>query len=98
MSSPAATLRQRAPKKQISSPDINGSRDKDVDSPISKTQDAVKEAVKSEWDYKLALVVLTILAFLTRFYGITHPNQVVFDEVHFGKVGIYYMLAFCTQS
>jgi dolichyl-phosphate-mannose-protein mannosyltransferase len=41
---------------------------------------------KSEWDFKLALVVVTIAAFITRFWGIRHPNQVVFDEVHFGKV------------
>lgn len=40
----------------------------------------------SEWDYKLALVVITVLAFATRFWGISHPNEVVFDEVHFGKV------------
>jgi dolichyl-phosphate-mannose-protein mannosyltransferase len=40
----------------------------------------------SEWDYKLGLVVVTILAFLTRFYLISHPKEVVFDEVHFGKV------------
>lgn len=40
----------------------------------------------SEWDYKLALAVITILAFVTRFWGISHPNEVVFDEVHFGKV------------
>lgn len=45
-----------------------------------------KEAVTSEWDYKLALLVITALAFVTRFYGISHPNEVVFDEVHFGKV------------
>lgn len=40
----------------------------------------------SEWDYKLALGIITALAFLTRFWGISHPNEVVFDEVHFGKV------------
>ena len=40
----------------------------------------------SEWDYKLALGVITALAFITRFWGIGHPNEVVFDEVHFGKV------------
>ena len=40
----------------------------------------------SEWDYKLALGAITALAFVTRFWGIGHPNEVVFDEVHFGKV------------
>jgi dolichyl-phosphate-mannose-protein mannosyltransferase len=39
-----------------------------------------------EWDYRLALALITFLAFLTRFWGISHPNEVVFDEVHFGKV------------
>jgi hypothetical protein len=41
----------------------------------------------SEWDYQLALTIITILALVSRFWGITHPNEVVFDEVHFGKVG-----------
>lgn len=39
-----------------------------------------------EWDYKIVLAVITVLAFLSRFWGISHPNEVVFDEVHFGKV------------
>jgi dolichyl-phosphate-mannose-protein mannosyltransferase len=41
----------------------------------------------SEWDYRLAITILTVLAFITRFYKISYPDQVVFDEVHFGKVG-----------
>ena len=45
-----------------------------------------KQGVTSEWDYKLALFVITAFAFVTRFWGISHPNEVVFDEVHFGKV------------
>ncbi|KAF2805992.1 PMT-domain-containing protein [Mytilinidion resinicola] len=45
----------------------------------------------SEWDYKLAISIITILAFVTRFWGIQHPNQVVFDEVHFGKFASYYL-------
>ncbi|KAK3167175.1 hypothetical protein OEA41_010301 [Lepraria neglecta] len=49
------------------------------------------EAVKSEWDYKAALVIITMLAFITRFWGIGHPNEVVFDEVHFGKFASYYL-------
>jgi dolichyl-phosphate-mannose-protein mannosyltransferase len=39
-----------------------------------------------EWDYKIAITIITALAFVTRFWGISHPDQVVFDEVHFGKV------------
>lgn len=55
---------------------------------MQKPVDAVKEAVTNEWQYKVALAVITVLAFATRFYGISHPNQVVFDEVHFGKVSL----------
>ena len=49
--------------------------------------DNIKATVTSQWDYKAALAIITILAFITRFWGIGHPNEVVFDEVHFGKVG-----------
>ncbi|KAL5337829.1 Dolichyl-phosphate-mannose-protein mannosyltransferase-domain-containing protein [Aspergillus crustosus] len=45
----------------------------------------------SEWDYRLAITILTVLAFITRFYKISHPDQVVFDEVHFGKFASYYL-------
>ncbi|KAF3001541.1 hypothetical protein E8E13_009534 [Curvularia kusanoi] len=46
---------------------------------------------QSEWDYKIAITIITALAFVTRFWGITHPDQVVFDEVHFGKFASYYL-------
>ena len=59
--------------------------------PEDKVLDELVKANKvkgpgSEWDYKLALAIITVLAFITRFWGISHPNEVVFDEVHFGKV------------
>ena len=43
-------------------------------------------AVTSQWGYRLSFAIITALAFVTRFWGIGHPNEVVFDEVHFGKV------------
>lgn len=43
---------------------------------------------EAEWDYRIAMAVITLLSFLTRFWGISHPNEVVFDEVHFGKVAL----------
>lgn len=58
---------------------------------LSQLKSETKQAASNDWDYKLALAVITLLAFVTRFYAITHPNQVVFDEVHFGKVrSIFY--------
>lgn len=40
----------------------------------------------SEPVYWATFATITVLAFVTRFWGISHPNEVVFDEVHFGKV------------
>ncbi|KAJ7898450.1 glycosyltransferase family 39 protein [Mycena leptocephala] len=39
----------------------------------------------------IVVAVLTTLAFALRFYKINHPDQVVFDEVHFGKFAAYYI-------
>ena len=83
MSSPQ--VRQRAgqkDKKSTHSPPQ--SQDGDVNGTIKDTN--LPDVVTSEWDYKLALGVIVLLAFITRFWGIGHPNEVVFDEVHFGKV------------
>lgn len=94
--SETAGLKQRGgPKKKASHQDLNGANTSTAAPAkvIVRAKEQVKDvAVKagSQWDYKLALTVLTVLGFLTRFYGITHPNSVVFDEVHFGKVrGLY---------
>ena len=63
-------------------PLMNGKHSETLDN----LKHASKKAVTSEWDYRLALAIITVLAFVTRFWGISHPDQVVFDEVHFGKV------------
>ncbi|KAM0708702.1 hypothetical protein Q7P35_005355 [Cladosporium inversicolor] len=88
MSSNAA-LRQRGGKRGAT--DAETTPSVDADEVISQFKGVAKETVQREWDYKLALVVITILAFITRFWGISHPNQVVFDEVHFGKFASYYL-------
>ncbi|KAH3666158.1 hypothetical protein OGAPHI_004347 [Ogataea philodendri] len=41
--------------------------------------------------YQLTSVLLTLLALGTRFYYIWYPDEVVFDEVHFGKFASYYL-------
>ena len=38
---------------------------------------------------RIALAIITALSFFTRFYKLYHPNEVVFDEVHFGKFASY---------
>ncbi|EEY19880.1 dolichyl-phosphate-mannose-protein mannosyltransferase [Verticillium alfalfae VaMs.102] len=45
----------------------------------------------SKTEYGVGLAITTLLAFVTRFWGISHPNEVVFDEVHFGKFASYYL-------
>ncbi|KAF1348496.1 dolichyl-phosphate-mannose--protein mannosyltransferase [Delphinella strobiligena] len=91
MSSPAQSVKQRgaASKKKGATASSDG-----IDSGadvLSQLQHDTKVVASREWDYKLALAIITLLAFATRFYGITHPNQVVFDEVHFGKFASYYL-------
>lgn len=91
MSSPQAARARgkEGSKKRATTPNpdgsaamTNGNADIDLDALKEKSKDVVTR----QWDYKLAFAVITGLAFLTRFWGISHPDQVVFDEVHFGKV------------
>ena len=85
MSSPAGSVRHRggqnAKKTHTTLP---ASKSNEIDAILDVPKTAA--ASGSEWDFKLALCVITTLAFVTRFWGINHPDQVVFDEVHFGKV------------
>ncbi|KFY84088.1 hypothetical protein V500_09585 [Pseudogymnoascus sp. VKM F-4518 (FW-2643)] len=91
--SPAGSVRHRGPAAAKKSPTTTAATlavpaDKALEK-LVKANQAAKPA--SEWDYKLALVIITVLAFATRFWGISHPNEVVFDEVHFGKFASYYL-------
>ncbi|EXJ78148.1 dolichyl-phosphate-mannose-protein mannosyltransferase [Capronia epimyces CBS 606.96] len=88
MSNPNSALRQRVGKEK-NKPLVNG--DKPEDSPVDAYLSDVQRKAPKEWDYKVALGIVTILAFATRFFGISHPNEVVFDEVHFGKFASYYL-------
>lgn len=80
---PEAALRQRNVPASTKKAKNGISSDVEID----KVPNAVTPAKSgSEIEYKLALGLITGLAFLTRFWGISHPDEVVFDEVHFGKV------------
>ena len=84
MSTTSGSLRQRAGQSKKTPVTTGPSRDDEtngIPKPLAKTS-----SVSTEWDFKIALVIITSLAFATRFWGIGHPNEVVFDEVHFGKV------------
>jgi len=83
MSSPQPTLKQRPGSRKAGADGAAADKGEEI---LAQIQQQAKETVKNDWEYKLGLVVITVLSFVTRFWGITHPNQVVFDEVHFGKV------------
>lgn len=87
------STKQRGPSQATSPKHVKVVDASDQDSELLfKLSKQQKDVVSNDWDYKLALAVITLLAFATRFYGITHPNQVVFDEVHFGKVSHLYVV------
>ena len=83
MSTPNSTLRQRPGKEKTKG---LGSEDTKSNDALNKAFLEARQGQLKEWDYKVGLGVITVLAFITRFFGISHPNEVVFDEVHFGKV------------
>ncbi|KAI0400530.1 glycosyltransferase family 39 protein [Xylaria palmicola] len=91
MSTPQGSLRQR---NVVDSSKKTAAAGADADASVANT--LVRPAQKparsnSETSYRIAFTVITALAFLTRFWGISHPNEVVFDEVHFGKFASYYL-------
>ena len=92
MSTPNSSLRHRGPQKEKAK--ANGKAADQVDDFLNTVIETSKEAATTQWEYKLALAIITILSFITRFWGINHPNEVVFDEVHFGKVRIPTSLMF----
>ncbi|KAH9908985.1 glycosyltransferase family 39 protein [Xylariomycetidae sp. FL2044] len=91
MSTPQGSLRQRnvpgSSKKKNGV--IAGNESGVVDIVDSKTKQAASS--NTEMNYRIGFTVMTILAFISRFWGISHPNEVVFDEVHFGKFASYYL-------
>ncbi|KAI8299541.1 Dolichyl-phosphate-mannose--protein mannosyltransferase 4 [Colletotrichum sp. SAR11_240] len=87
--SPQGSVRQRntgSTKKGA----IPGAAADAVADSLTKAADKTKRA-GAESGHIIGLVVTTALAFVTRFWGISHPNEVVFDEVHFGKFASYYL-------
>ncbi|KAJ4126843.1 Dolichyl-phosphate-mannose--protein mannosyltransferase 4 [Fusarium oxysporum] len=88
-STPQGSLRQRgAPSKK---PFEEDSFDPNIELDKLAKAGAQRAAAQSETEYKIGLFLITILSFVTRFWGISHPNEVVFDEVHFGKFASYYL-------
>ncbi|KKZ65027.1 dolichyl-phosphate-mannose-protein mannosyltransferase [[Emmonsia] crescens] len=88
MSSPPPSLRQRGGKKNAVA------KEPQATPPSTKLSMPKKAAVAkppAQWDYRAAMVIMTLLAFATRFANISFPDEVVFDEVHFGKFASHYL-------
>ncbi|CAL9733665.1 dolichyl-phosphate-mannose--protein mannosyltransferase 4 [Monosporozyma servazzii] len=51
----------------------------------------LQKAPSSSEQYKLWLMIVTLVAAFVRFYKLWYPKEVVFDEVHFGKFASYYL-------
>ncbi|KAM5355933.1 hypothetical protein ACJ41O_002579 [Fusarium nematophilum] len=86
-STPQGSLRQRSAPKKTSEDSFNP----DIELDKLAKAGAQRASAQYDGDYKLGLAAITSLAFITRFWGISHPNEVVFDEVHFGKFASYYL-------
>ncbi|KAI5297829.1 Dolichyl-phosphate-mannose--protein mannosyltransferase 4 [Ascosphaera atra] len=95
MSSPTGSLRQRAGKKAVN---VGAFDENDILDPAAapasskaKASSRVVNVKQSDRTHRIWLAIVTVLAFVTRFKGITYPDSVVFDEVHFGKFASYYL-------
>ncbi|CCE61701.1 hypothetical protein TPHA_0B00290 [Tetrapisispora phaffii CBS 4417] len=81
----------------------NKSKSVDVDESENKYSKGVEkvEFIGQRWlsqplpdaepTYNTWMYIVTTIAFITRFYKIWNPKEVVFDEVHFGKFASYYL-------
>lgn len=98
MSSTPSSLRQRGAASSKKSSSKDGSTKVTQNDALDILAKANAPGAGAQWDYKLALTVITLMGFATRFYGISHPNEVVFDEVHFGKVGAKHILRHRVES
>jgi len=92
MSDSPPGVRQRASKKKGAAQAVlnPGSGPNSEDELLSKKQKVSAPAPgafgHAQGPFRIWLFLLTIAAIFTRFYKISHPKEVVFDEVHFGKV------------
>ncbi|CAG8499641.1 7149_t:CDS:10 [Paraglomus occultum] len=83
-----AEIRQRAGKK------FDAKTEEEL-FPQTNSEDKTKDESPSqpeEDDFSnLMLIVVTGLGLITRFWHISNPSEVVFDEVHFGKFASFYL-------
>ncbi|KAI9298088.1 PMT-domain-containing protein [Neoconidiobolus thromboides FSU 785] len=73
----------------------NDTKDLKSTSTISDRNKPTQEIKRSWTSYEMYshywLLLFIFLGFVTRFYDLSFPGEVVFDEVHFGKFASYYL-------
>nr|VWO96990.1 O-mannosyltransferase [Ganoderma boninense] len=69
--------------------DVDDDEHLDIQNPRNRSY--IEKLFESEQINVAMIVTLTTIAFALRFYKINFPDQVVFDEVHFGKFASYYI-------
>ncbi|KAG5932199.1 hypothetical protein E4U60_005405 [Claviceps pazoutovae] len=87
---PQGSLRQRTTAGSKKADSSEATIEVELDK-LSKATTQQNNGPSCERDHWFAFSLTTILAFVTRFWGISHPNEVVFDEVHFGKFASFYL-------
>lgn len=75
---------------QLDNSNINDQHGTD-DSKYRSNLGAISPKVHSHSADSIITIALFVLAAALRFYKISFPDQVVFDEVHFGKFAAYYL-------
>ena len=83
-----SSVRQRKKGARGTTP-VPASDDEVLSRAISTNATSKSSKKKVDVGHLVTFSIVTALAFLTRFYKLNHPNEVVFDEVHFGKVSPY---------
>lgn len=91
----SSTSKEGLRQRNVAGSKKNGAASTADDVELDKLLKANAPTNNSDLQYKIALAVITTLAFVTRFWGISHPSEVVFDEVHFGKVCIIFATTHC---
>jgi dolichyl-phosphate-mannose-protein mannosyltransferase len=96
MSSLSEGVRQRSRKKKADAVSVAESTSEE-ELVVSKPW-AIAPTTDNQTSFKVALAVVAVVAVVTRFYNLGHPSEVVFDEVHFGKVWLIFILQFSSAN
>ncbi|ORY95667.1 Dolichyl-phosphate-mannose-protein mannosyltransferase-domain-containing protein [Syncephalastrum racemosum] len=81
------TLRYRKPP-SAAIPSTQTTEDDTVDDIVEKRH---AQICRSQYSKTIGLAAVILASIMTTFCKLSHPDQVVFDEVHFGKFAGYYL-------